>query len=484
MTDANIPSPSPWQPDDTAPVCMLCKRGFNIFRWRHHCRICGKVFCNFCTPHRARVQGYLDLERICILCKSATLKSIGNMTIATPVVPLSNPAPVVPLSNSTPVVPLSSPEPSLNSKPRIERIPTTLEGSADDVVKVVENKVPTNSIDKTVKHIVLNVNTPSPVAATNGWTLVKSDVDTQTGRTIWTMCQPLTNAGIKTRKERRQSSEIFVQSIPFCDYLVVGGGVDLVVNDQKAWIAGTIILLDGSCWNPGKRLLLNGRWHVSTQTMIKGKNGKQTIYVPWQVASSSIKDFLRGDQLRQLLGPEFLFETFSNSQEALAAEICPPRACLAPKHIFISQNTVQSEIKLNNGFYLLRDQKWLGCIPKWDLRLRTLSKGLCSQKFIDCVSIAGVMLHSGLGNLWIEGVFEVRAGAALSYSGGGWIFNGMWNISPSACEIVRDSRGKTIAVVPWNQKSTSLRKYVCAGRSYYGKHFGPNFSCNLLADDV
>ena len=80
--------------NDTAPVCMLCKRGFNIFRWRHHCRICGKVFCNFCTPHRARVRGYLDLERICILCKSATLKSTRNMTIATSVVPLSNPSPV------------------------------------------------------------------------------------------------------------------------------------------------------------------------------------------------------------------------------------------------------------------------------------------------------------------------------------------------------------------------------------------------------
>ena len=87
MAETNIPSPSPWQPNDTAPVCMLCKRGFNIFRWRHHCRICGKVFCNFCTPHRARVRGYLDLERICILCKSATLNSTRNMTVATSVVP-------------------------------------------------------------------------------------------------------------------------------------------------------------------------------------------------------------------------------------------------------------------------------------------------------------------------------------------------------------------------------------------------------------
>ena len=379
MAETNIPSPSPWQPNDTAPVCMLCKRGFNIFRWRHHCRICGKVFCNFCTPHRARVRGYLDLERICILCKSATLKSTRNMTIATS---------VVPLANSTPVVPLANPEPSLKSQPRIERMPTTLEGSFHDVVKVVENKLPTNPLDTTIKRIVLNMNTPSPIAATNGWTFVKSDVNcTQTGRTIWTMCQPLANSGIETRKQRRHSSETFVQSIPFCDYLVVGGGVDLVVN-EKVWIAGTIILLDGSCWDPGKRLLLNGRWHVSTGTMTKGRNGKETIYVSWQGANSSIKDFLRGNQLPPILGPEFIFEIFSNSQEALAANICPPRVCLAPKHIFISQNTLQSEIKLNNGFYLLRDEKWLGCIPKWDLRMRTFSKGLCSQKFIDCVSIA------------------------------------------------------------------------------------------------
>ena len=67
------------------------------------------------------------------------------------------------------------------------------------------------------------MNTPSPIAATNGWTFVKSDVNYGDRTNHLDVVPPFAKSSIETRKQRRHSSETFVQSIPFCDYLVVGG---------------------------------------------------------------------------------------------------------------------------------------------------------------------------------------------------------------------------------------------------------------------
>ena len=34
-----------WVPDNMAPCCMACLRPFQWWRRRHHCRLCGNVFC-------------------------------------------------------------------------------------------------------------------------------------------------------------------------------------------------------------------------------------------------------------------------------------------------------------------------------------------------------------------------------------------------------------------------------------------------------
>lgn len=44
-----------WQPDSEVSECPICKRAFTwVFR-RHHCRKCGRVVCNDCSPHRITI---------------------------------------------------------------------------------------------------------------------------------------------------------------------------------------------------------------------------------------------------------------------------------------------------------------------------------------------------------------------------------------------------------------------------------------------
>jgi hypothetical protein len=44
-----------WQPDSEVSECPICKRQFSVFFRRHHCRKCGRVVCNDCSPHRITI---------------------------------------------------------------------------------------------------------------------------------------------------------------------------------------------------------------------------------------------------------------------------------------------------------------------------------------------------------------------------------------------------------------------------------------------
>ena len=44
-----------WQPDAEAAECPICKRPFTFYFRRHHCRKCGRVVCNECSPHRITI---------------------------------------------------------------------------------------------------------------------------------------------------------------------------------------------------------------------------------------------------------------------------------------------------------------------------------------------------------------------------------------------------------------------------------------------
>lgn len=46
---------NPWEFDVLQPCCTSCRGQFNPINRRHHCRLCGKIFCNSCTDQRALI---------------------------------------------------------------------------------------------------------------------------------------------------------------------------------------------------------------------------------------------------------------------------------------------------------------------------------------------------------------------------------------------------------------------------------------------
>ncbi|XP_062087941.1 1-phosphatidylinositol-3-phosphate 5-kinase FAB1B isoform X2 [Humulus lupulus] len=65
-----------WMPDESCRVCYECDTQFTLFNRRHHCRLCGRVFCGKCTENSIPVpSGYptTSLEeqeriRVCNYC--------------------------------------------------------------------------------------------------------------------------------------------------------------------------------------------------------------------------------------------------------------------------------------------------------------------------------------------------------------------------------------------------------------------------------
>jgi hypothetical protein len=68
-----LPEPKPkhlWQGDKDAAECNKCKDTFGMFVRRHHCRMCGKVFCAGCSQGKREftTDAGLELLRVCDVC--------------------------------------------------------------------------------------------------------------------------------------------------------------------------------------------------------------------------------------------------------------------------------------------------------------------------------------------------------------------------------------------------------------------------------
>jgi len=51
-----------WQPDVEVEVCPICGRQFSFWYRKHHCRKCGRVVCNYCSPHRITIPRQFIVE--------------------------------------------------------------------------------------------------------------------------------------------------------------------------------------------------------------------------------------------------------------------------------------------------------------------------------------------------------------------------------------------------------------------------------------
>ncbi|MEN6318114.1 MAG: FYVE zinc finger domain-containing protein [Syntrophaceae bacterium] len=76
--ESKLPLGTRWVPDTEANVCSHCTKQFSTLVRRHHCRRCGKVFCDACTSSRAVIPGsdYKKPQRICRACLSVISKKI------------------------------------------------------------------------------------------------------------------------------------------------------------------------------------------------------------------------------------------------------------------------------------------------------------------------------------------------------------------------------------------------------------------------
>lgn len=76
--EAAVMSRDFWMPDRSCRMCYECDSQFTIFNRRHHCRICGRVFCGRCTlntipaslSHGSPRSGHDENERVrvCNFC--------------------------------------------------------------------------------------------------------------------------------------------------------------------------------------------------------------------------------------------------------------------------------------------------------------------------------------------------------------------------------------------------------------------------------
>lgn len=58
-----------WMKDESVKDCFSCNKAFNTFRRKHHCRICGQIFCHACTLLIMGERfGYKGKMRVCYNC--------------------------------------------------------------------------------------------------------------------------------------------------------------------------------------------------------------------------------------------------------------------------------------------------------------------------------------------------------------------------------------------------------------------------------
>ncbi|CCE61308.1 hypothetical protein TPHA_0A02260 [Tetrapisispora phaffii CBS 4417] len=58
-----------WMKDENARECFICGKSFNTFRRKHHCRMCGQIFCRNCiAPVQGEKIGYDGNIKVCLSC--------------------------------------------------------------------------------------------------------------------------------------------------------------------------------------------------------------------------------------------------------------------------------------------------------------------------------------------------------------------------------------------------------------------------------
>ncbi|XP_035226923.1 1-phosphatidylinositol 3-phosphate 5-kinase-like isoform X2 [Stegodyphus dumicola] len=70
-----------WMPDSNCKECYECGDRFTTFRRRHHCRVCGQIFCRRCCSQEipGGLIGYTDDLRVCSYCCDMVLSCVRSL---------------------------------------------------------------------------------------------------------------------------------------------------------------------------------------------------------------------------------------------------------------------------------------------------------------------------------------------------------------------------------------------------------------------
>lgn len=55
-----------WMRDSAVTNCFECNKAFSLFNRKHHCRVCGRIFCDACSARRLEIKGHF--KRVCDHC--------------------------------------------------------------------------------------------------------------------------------------------------------------------------------------------------------------------------------------------------------------------------------------------------------------------------------------------------------------------------------------------------------------------------------
>ena len=80
-------TPATWTADERVNQCFSCRREFGMFVRKHHCRVCGRIFCADCSNFKIKVPSFIrhfiassydgkplvdDEKRVCSICYGTT----------------------------------------------------------------------------------------------------------------------------------------------------------------------------------------------------------------------------------------------------------------------------------------------------------------------------------------------------------------------------------------------------------------------------
>lgn len=68
-----------WVPDSQRKACAICDQPFGVMRRRHHCRLCGEVVCDPCSPNRVLQRNNSQVVRTCSCCYTIALQDKEKM---------------------------------------------------------------------------------------------------------------------------------------------------------------------------------------------------------------------------------------------------------------------------------------------------------------------------------------------------------------------------------------------------------------------